>query len=68
MRIGIMLGATPGPGSTLDGLIAFAKEVEEKGFPSLWLAHVFALDAITALALAGRETSRIEVGTAVVPT
>jgi 5,10-methylenetetrahydromethanopterin reductase len=68
MRIGIMLGATPGPGSTLDGLIAFAKEVEEKGFPSLWLAHVFGLDAITALALAGRETSRIELGTAVVPT
>jgi len=68
MRIGIMLGATPGPQSTLDGLIAFAKEVEEKGFPSLWLAHVFGLDAITALALAGRETSRIELGTAVVPT
>jgi len=68
MRIGIMLGATPGPHNTLDGLIAFAKEVEEKGFPSLWLAHVFGLDAITALALAGRETSRIELGTAVVPT
>jgi F420-dependent oxidoreductase-like protein len=68
MRIGIMLGANPGADRTLDGLIAFAKELEEKGFPSLWLAHVFGLDAITALALAGRETSRIELGTAVVPT
>jgi F420-dependent oxidoreductase-like protein len=68
MRIGIMLGATPGPDSTLDGLTAFAKEVEERGFPSLWLAHIFGLDAITALALVGRETSRIELGTAVVPT
>ena len=68
MRIGIMLGGTPGPDSTLEGLIAFAKDVEEKGFPSLWLAHVFGLDAITALALVGRETSRIELGTAVVPT
>jgi F420-dependent oxidoreductase-like protein len=63
-----MLGATPGPDRTLDGLIAFAKELEAKGFPSLWLAHIFGLDAITALVLAGRETSRIELGTAVVPT
>jgi len=68
MRIGIMLGATPGPDKTLDGLIAFAKELEVRGFPSLWLAHVFGADAITALALVGRETSRIELGTAVVPT
>lgn len=68
MRIGIMLGATPGPHNTLDDLIAFARDVEEKGFPSLWLAHVFGLDAITALAVAGRETRRIELGTAVVPT
>ena len=68
MRIGIMLGATPGPDKTLDGLIGFAKELEEKGFPSLWLAHIFGLDAITSLALVGRETSRIELGTAVVPT
>ena len=68
MRIGIMLGGTPGPHSTPDGLIAFAKDVEEKGFPSVWMAHVFGLDAITAMALVGRETSRIELGTAVVPT
>jgi len=68
MRIGIMLGATPGPHDTLDGLVAFARDAEAKGFPSLWLAHVFGLDAITALALAGRETRRIELGTAVVPT
>jgi F420-dependent oxidoreductase-like protein len=67
MRIGIMLGATPGPDRTLDGLIGFAKEAEERGFPTLWLAHIFGLDAITSLALAGRETRRIELGTAVVP-
>jgi F420-dependent oxidoreductase-like protein len=68
MRIGIMLGATPGPDRTLDGLIAFAKDAEARGFPSLWLAHIFGLDAITSLAVVGRETSRIELGTAVVPT
>jgi F420-dependent oxidoreductase-like protein len=68
MHIGIMLGATPGPDRTLDGLVDFAKKVEAKGFPSLWLAHVFGVDAITALAVVGRETRRIELSTAVVPT
>jgi len=68
MRIGIMLGATPGPDATLDGLVGFAGEVESRGFPSLWLAHVLGFDAITMLALVGRETRRIEIGTAVVPT
>lgn len=67
MRIGIMLGTTPGPERTLDGLIAFAKELEERGLSSLWLAHIFGLDALTSVALVGRETSRIELGTAVVP-
>jgi len=68
MRIGIMAGASEGPEGTIDGLIGSAQRVEEAGFASLWLANIFGLDAITALALVGRETSRIELGTAVVPT
>jgi len=68
MRIGIMLGATAGPDATLAGLIEHAQKIESMGFPSLWLAQVFGFDAITSLALVGRETSRIELGTAVVPT
>jgi F420-dependent oxidoreductase-like protein len=68
MRIGIMSGVTEGPDSSLDGLLALAKRVEDLGFASLWLAHVFGLDAITALSIVGRETRRIELGTAVVPT
>jgi F420-dependent oxidoreductase-like protein len=67
MRIGMMLGATQGPDSTLEGLAEYANKLEERGFDSLWLAHVLGLDAITCLALLGRETSRIELGTAVVP-
>ncbi len=67
MRIGIMFGATPGPDNRLDGLIDVAKRVEEMGFDSVWLAHIFSLDAVTALALVGHETRRIELGTAVVP-
>lgn len=68
MRIGIMAGATDGPGETLGNLLAQVKDAETRGFDTVWLANIFGLDAITSLALAGRETSRIELGTAVVPT
>jgi 5,10-methylenetetrahydromethanopterin reductase len=66
MRIGLMAGATPGDG-TIDGLVARAKDLEARGFDSLWMAHIMGLDAISALGIVGRETERIEVGTAVVP-
>jgi len=67
MRIGIMAGATGGEGS-IEGLIARAKDVEARGFDSVWVANIFGLDAIGALAVVGHETSRVELGTAVVPT
>jgi len=65
MRIGIMAGA--GDGSDLDALVLQAKRAEAAGFASFWLANIFSYDAITALAVIGRETRRIELGTAVVP-
>ena len=68
MRIGVMSGAVPGPDTSLDGFIARAKDLEARGFDTVWLANIFGLDAITTLALAGRETERIELATAVVPT
>jgi F420-dependent oxidoreductase-like protein len=67
MRIGIMTGAS-GPGDTIDKLAARAKDVERRGFPTLWMANIFSLDAILTLAIVGRETTRIELATAVVPT
>lgn len=67
MRIGVMSGATPGPDGTLDGLVARAKDLEARGFHSIWMANIFGLDAITSQAIVGRETDRIELGTAVVP-
>jgi F420-dependent oxidoreductase-like protein len=67
MRIGIMSGAG-GPGDTIDALVARGKEVERRGFATLWMANIFSLDAILTLAIVGRETQRIELGTAVVPT
>lgn len=66
MRIGIMAGA--GDGSTLDQLVAQAERAEAAGFATFWLANIFSYDAITALAVIGRATRRIELGTAVVPT
>jgi len=68
MRIGLMVGATDGPDGTLDGLVAAAKRYEAAGFDNLWMANIFGLDAINALGIVGRETSRIALGTAVVPT
>ncbi len=67
MRIGIMLGAD-GAERDLNGLIEVVKQAEAAGLDNVWLANVFGHDAITALALAGRETQRIGLGTAVTPT
>jgi len=52
----------------LDDLVARGQELESRGFATLWVPHVFGLDAVTACAVVGRATSRIELGTAVVPT
>lgn len=65
MRIGIMYGATAEP--SVEALVARAVEVENRGFATLWIPHIFGIDAITAAALAGQATRRIELGTAVVP-
>lgn len=67
MRIGTMIGAD-GTGATLEEVIGTAKRAEAAGLDSIWLANIFSFDAITTLALVGRETERIRVGTAVTPT
>jgi len=67
MRIGIMAGATGGDDG-LDGLVRSAKDYEARGFDTMWLANIFGIDAITACAIVGRETAKIGLGTAVVPT
>jgi len=64
MRIGLGIRVDQG----LDGILSDVRAAEVAGFQSVWLANIFGVDALTALALAGRETSRIELGTAVVPT
>ena len=68
MRTGLMIGATDGPDGTLDGIVKEAKRAEASGFAGLWMANIFGFDAITTLGIIGRETSRIGLGSAVVPT
>ena len=68
MRIGLFAGATPGIGNSLEDIVNFTKDAEQRGFDSIWMANVFGLDAVGACAVAGWETERIELGTAVTPT
>ncbi|MCZ6830376.1 MAG: TIGR03564 family F420-dependent LLM class oxidoreductase [Gammaproteobacteria bacterium] len=68
MKIGLMAGATEATGNGIGDIIDFIKTVEQKGFDSVWLANIFAVDAVVTLALAGAQTERIELGTAVTPT
>jgi F420-dependent oxidoreductase-like protein len=69
MRLGVFIGDASGLRTDVDALLANAREAEELGFATGWLPHIpWSLDALMAVALAGQVTSRIELGTAVVPT
>jgi F420-dependent oxidoreductase-like protein len=63
MRIGLT-----GGGSTPDRIIEQAERAEADGFHSLWFASGVQGDPLVAIALAGRATSKIELGTAVLQT
>lgn len=67
MKLGLMVGGRSFDGS-LETLVDWGRDLEARGFDTLWIPHVFGLDAITAAAVVGRETRRIELGTSVVPT
>jgi F420-dependent oxidoreductase-like protein len=65
MKIGIFSGTTNG---TIDDIIGEATQAERDGFASYWVSQIFSHDALTVLALIGRNVPRIELGTSVVPT
>jgi F420-dependent oxidoreductase-like protein len=55
-------------GDRLAGLIADGRAAEDAGFDSFWIPQVPGyLDAMTAIALVGLNTERIEIGSAVIP-
>ncbi len=68
MRIALGIGDIAGRPTTIDELIAQTQRAERDGFAAAWFAQTFGVDALTAIALIGRETTRIALGTAVVPT
>jgi F420-dependent oxidoreductase-like protein len=63
MRIGLFFGDT----GNIDALLGQVVAAEREGFASAWLPQIFGGDALTLLALAGKQTSAIELGTSVVP-
>lgn len=69
MRIGVMVGPERQRYRTkVERLQADVRWAEEAGLASLWIPQIpDEFDALTAAAIAGLETSRIEIGTAVVP-
>lgn len=69
MRIGLMVGPERGRYPTkVERMRADARWAEEAGLSSVWIPQIpDDFDALTAATLVGLETSRIEIGTAVVP-
>jgi len=67
MRIGVMIGGD-GVRRSIADIVAMAREVEAAGLDDVWMANIFSHDAVSTLALVGRETSRVGLGTAVTPT
>ncbi|MET0699040.1 MAG: TIGR03564 family F420-dependent LLM class oxidoreductase [Mycobacterium sp.] len=70
MRIGLMVGSDKerSRADRLTGLIADGTAAEQDGFATFWIPQIPGyLDAMTAIALLGQVTERIELGTAVVP-
>jgi len=69
MRVGLMIGPERGRYRTkVERLQADARWAEEAGLATVWIPQIpDEFDALTAATLVGAVTSRIEVGTAVVP-
>ena len=69
MRIGVMVGPERGRYSTkVERMVADAQWAEEAGLASIWIPQIpDDFDALTAATLIGARTTRIEIGTAVVP-
>ena len=65
MRIGLTLGDSSGG---LPAMIDQIAQAEADGFDSFFMGQVFGPDVLTVIALAAERTSRIEMGTGVIPT
>lgn len=64
MKVGIFSGGTNEVAGQVDAVV----QAENEGFDSIWFGQIFGPDVMTVLSMAGQKTSRIQVGTSVVPT
>jgi F420-dependent oxidoreductase-like protein len=69
VRIGLMIGPDKGrDGEKVARMIDAVRAAEREGFASVWVPQIPAdFDALTAIALMGAATQRVELGTAVMP-
>jgi F420-dependent oxidoreductase-like protein len=69
MRVGVMVGPERGRYDTkVERLRADARWAEDAGLSSVWIPQIpDEFDALTAATIVGVDTTRIEIGTAVVP-
>jgi len=54
--------------NAVDDLVARARIAADAGLASLWLGQMYDIDALTAIAVIGREVTRVMLGTAVTTT
>jgi F420-dependent oxidoreductase-like protein len=64
MRLGVGINVS----KPIDEVVAQVSRLAEEGFDTAWCLQIFGYDALTLLAVVGREVPDIELGTAVVPT
>jgi F420-dependent oxidoreductase-like protein len=65
MRYGMSLRSNV---RTLDGFVRTIGRYEDAGVDTVWCSQLFGLDTLTLFSVAGATTTRIEFGTAVIPT
>lgn len=65
MRIGLQFDTRGN--ADIEALLGDFVRAEEEGFDTIWIGQVFDHDILTLFAMAGLRTSRIELGTSVVP-
>jgi F420-dependent oxidoreductase-like protein len=64
MRHGVIIDVS----KPIDGVVEQVSKLAEQGVATAWCSQIFGYDALTLLAVVGREVPDIELGTAVVPT
>src|SRR5437660_3455477 len=64
MRHGVIIDVS----KPIDAVVGQVAKLAEEGVDTAWCSQIFGYDALTLLAVIGREVPGIELGTAVIPT